>query len=127
MKGYFFMRKTKDIDVGGTRMTIKELTVFEIREIFSDSGKKTTIQIIDLALQKIAGVSSKQLENFTASEILQLLQEVKEMHSVFFEIPGFLKQIGLEAIWEQVKKNFQEAVNSVLVSVSPQGNSPEKT
>ena len=119
-------RNTKEMNLGGKRFIIKELTMGEIKKMVLEAKEKDTFQIAEGLLSKVSGLSWDDLENFTASEIKILVKEIKEMHSVFFEIPDLLKRVGLETLWLQVKKTFQEEVNRISGSILKSSEPPKE-
>lgn len=119
-------RNTKEMNLGGKRFIIKELTMGEIKKMVLEAKEKDTFQIAEGLLSKVSGLSWDDLENFTASEIKILVKEIKEMHSVFFEIPDLLKRVGLETLWSQVKKTFQEEVNRISGSILKSSEPPKE-
>lgn len=108
------MRNTKEIILGETRITIKELTIKEIRETIAEIQSKSVLDAVDTILQKIAGITFKSVENFTASEIKQFFQEVKNVNAPFFEIPDLLRYLGLGETWEQLKKKIVEPLQAAM-------------
>lgn len=111
------MRNTKEVVLGETRITIKELTIKEIRTTIEEIQNKPMLEAVDTILHKIAGIPFKDVENFTASEIKQFFQEVKNVNAPFFEIPDLLRYLGLGEAWEQTKKKIMEPLQLAMSQV----------
>lgn len=101
------MRKSKNIKIDDKEITVKELRVKDILEIFNTIGQEgienlgNQIQIFLPMFTK--DVSLEDLESMSPSEINQIVEALKEVNSDFLSLAS---RLGLD----KLIKNFQEAV-----------------
>ena len=82
------MRKTKIVHIGEKTITVKELIAAEIRSIMEDAEKQKEPGIIDLlfpdmpaqAFTFCTGLSQKELENMTQSDLVKLKEVIVELN-----------------------------------------------
>jgi hypothetical protein len=96
------MRKIKTIMIDEREITVKELTVADVRDLLENVTNKTEINTIDLlfgdsvpseAIEKSTGIKIKKLENdFSPSEIKTLVEAVEEVNPFFVAMIQKLKK-----------------------------------
>lgn len=101
------MRKSKNIKIDDKEITVKELRVKDILEIFNTIGQEG-IENLGNQIQTFLpmftkDVSLEDLESMSPSEINQIVEALKEVNSDFLSLAS---RLGLD----KLIKNFQEAV-----------------
>jgi len=98
------MRQIEKVEIAGREISVKELTMAEIRQILSSMEKqKDQPHVIDLlfadmpavAVSVSTGLTLKDLEgDFTQSDIKQLKDKVAELNPFFVKAMQRLAKIG---------------------------------
>ncbi|MFH1091633.1 MAG: hypothetical protein V1742_08685 [Pseudomonadota bacterium] len=115
------MPKTKEIDLGDKKITVRELTLREVLELMSswtdvaaedqsgyaspEDGRPDLAGIKDLLEQILSlctGLSLEGLLDLYPSEALHLWEAVGEVNQVFF---GAVKALGLGGMLDQIGKD----------------------
>lgn len=106
------MRRERHIEVGGHALTVRELTVAEIRAWLADAESQLlrdadgTPDVVGLwlldecsfgDLLRMSTVTRDQLGDFTPAEIRELVAVCRELNPDFFTLRARLMRIGEQA------------------------------
>ncbi|CCK81198.1 hypothetical protein [Desulfobacula toluolica] len=112
------MQRTKTITIGERDITIKELSVAQIRDMMDEMEKEkiTTIDLLfpdslpPVAIAGSTGISVKKLEeDFSPSELKQVIDGVENLNPFFANMMSRMAKIG-EAVLKE-KASTPPAVN----------------
>ena len=102
------MQRTKKITIDDREITIKELSVAQVKELLDDEEASGEINIIGLlfpdslpaaAITKSTGISEQKLENdFMPSELKQIIDGVESLNPFFVNMITRLTKIGKQAM-----------------------------
>ena len=101
------MRKEKDFKVGEKEIKIKELNVKEVSDVLeeiAESGKKvmdgekalSTVDLLfgsecsEVMICRCTGLKAEELQEFSPSELNDLISEVRSLNQFFFDLVGKL-------------------------------------
>lgn len=96
------MRRTKELDIGGARITVKEMTLAEIRNWLADNEQAEARDIVGALLlddcpladlQRFCDATAEQIDNMTQSELHEMLDAAKELNPDFFHLRAQLLQL----------------------------------
>lgn len=96
-------RLIEEITIGETTLTVRELTVGEVREWFKKMANPTEADVVgdmlfgNYALNDLTVMSSVevgQLDKFSVSEIEKLAEACKKLNASFFQFRAKLEDIG---------------------------------
>ena len=112
------MRKEKKIKIGEKEITVYEMKIREIIELFDgldeDEGIATQIEAI---LPRITDARTEDLLDMTPSEAKEIYDAVREINAVFFEVA---RGMGMEAIGLQIKDAILQDFKQAFASSSKQ-------
>lgn len=104
------MKRKKTISVGDLEITIRELTVAQIRDLMDAFSKDKTPHIMDMlfpdslpavAISASTGISTKKLEDdFSPSDLHQIVEGVENMNPFFVNMVTRLKNVGKDLLKE---------------------------
>lgn len=98
------MRKSKIIKIDELEITVKELRVRDIYELF-DGEFKLSIDVIDDLLQRCTDIDRNKLLDMTPTDLQTLFEGFKEVNAAFLDIAG---RLGLDGLPEVLRENLQE-------------------
>lgn len=94
------MRKTKKIQINDIEYTIKELTIRQIMELKNEYVNLDNLaSILDTFLVKCSDIPKDSLQDFTFTDLENIVIAIKEVNISFFKIPGHL---GLKEVADQM-------------------------
>lgn len=108
------MRKIKTIKMNDRELTIRELRVKDVVEIFSNADKIELSDIpgtIDKLLPRCCDFTWDDLYELGGSEIEEIYGAFKEVNAVFFEVAGTM---GLGGIIEGLKTSIRKEFSAAL-------------
>ena len=116
------MRKRKVVKIDEKEITVKELTVKDMLDIFSEVKKEDTSiialrAIIEKHLDKTIDMPFADFKNMAPSEIKEVWLAFKEVNDVFFETAAAM---GLTSIVAEMKKAFIKDWSNAVLSLSKQ-------
>ena len=100
------MRKSKIVRLGDREITVKELTVAQVRSIISELESNYELAILDLmftdvpslALQMSTGLSDSELDDYSPSELTPLIEAFREANPFFVQMMNRLSALGEVAL-----------------------------
>lgn len=105
------MQRTKTITIGDRDVSVKELTVAQVRGLMDNLEKDTEIHTIDmlfpdglpaLAISESTGISIKKLEeDFAPSELKQIIAGVENLNPFFANMISRMTKIGAAILKEK--------------------------
>ena len=108
------MQRTKEINIGGKRITVRELLVRDVWELIQqdvaldlheDDGARMDgdglKQRIDNLLSKCTGLTIDDLLDYYPSEVVDLWEAVMEVNQAFFDLP---RKMGLNRTMEKLQE-----------------------
>ncbi len=105
------MRRKKTIAIDDRDITVKELSVSQVRELMDSLEEKRDISTIDMlfpdglpaeAIAASTGISVKKLEEeFTPSEIKQIIEAVENLNPFFANMMKRMISAGREILKEK--------------------------
>lgn len=96
------MRRTKEIELGESRITVKELTLAEIRNWLAEDEQAEERDIVGALLLddcpladllRFCDATAEQIDGMTQSELHTLLGVAKEMNPDFFHLRSKLLRL----------------------------------
>jgi len=109
------MRKVEKFKIDDREITVKELTVQEILDLFSDFEKEDETLFLDqirrVMTLAVAGLSFDECKALAPSELKLVYEKFREVNAVFFDIAGLL---GLGRIIEKVKSTVSAILSAEL-------------
>jgi hypothetical protein len=105
------MRKTTEFNIDNRRITVKELTLRQIQQMFQDkriASVSITMETIQEVLPKylpwiVDGITVEELPDFTPSELKVLWDKIKETNSDFFD---GARSLGLDKLVVQIREQI---------------------
>lgn len=100
------MRVIREIEVGGRKVQVKELSVGEIRAWLAGLGS-STVDAVDVALFEemslgelalMTGLSQQDIEAMTPSELAEVLTTAQEVNARFFGMRARIEEMGKRAL-----------------------------
>ncbi len=105
------MQRSKTVTVGERDITVKELTVSQIRDLMDNLEKDTETYTIDMlfpdsvpaiAVSESTGIPIKKLEaDFTPSELKQIIEGVENLNPFFTNMISRIAKIGEAVLTEK--------------------------
>lgn len=109
------MRKTATFEIDDRKITVKELTVQEILDLFSDFEKEDETLFLDQIKRvmnlSVSGLSFDECKALAPSELRLVYEKFREVNAVFFDIAGLL---GLGSVIERVKVTISGILSAEL-------------
>lgn len=108
------MPKSKTLQIDNKEITITELRVREILEIFDEFPEHTDIDVLkdqgEKLLSKITGLTLEDLKQMYPSDIKQIYDAFSEVNSFFFETA---KSLGLDKLIPEITQSLAKDLSGL--------------
>lgn len=108
------MPKSKTLQIDNKEITITELRVREILEIFDEFAEDTDLDVLknqgEKLLSKIAGLTLEDLKQMYPSDIKQIYDAFSEVNSFFFET---VKNLGLDKLIPEITQSLAKDLSEL--------------
>jgi len=114
------MRKHKSIKIDDKEITVKELRVKDIVEVFSsgDNAADLMSKLTILLPRFTDGITPEDLQEMAPSEIKSIYDAFREVNDVFFELA---LEMGLAGAVEEIKQSIKREFSGALAGSLSRG------
>lgn len=93
--------ESKVVELGKEKITVRELTVKEIRDLARMPDESTVVDRLQVLLKKCAGIDPDQLLGFAPSDLQPLIDSMLEVNASFFAQAA---AVGMESAGQALRK-----------------------
>jgi len=117
------MRKHKTLKIDDREITVKELRVKDIIELFGEAGESSDVMSkIEYFLPRFTdGITVEELKEMAPSEIKSIYDTFREVNEVFFVLA---LGMGLAGAIEEIKQSIRREFSGALAGSLSQGMLP---
>lgn len=99
------MRKSKIVKIDDLEVTLKELRVRDIYELFSEDEDVTMMDRCDDLLSRCSNLRREQILDMTPTDVQTLWEGFREVNAAFLDMAA---QVGLDDLPGILKSSLQE-------------------